>query len=1756
MSFAHPRHRKDYMNHKKPRFFSAVVCVVTASVSLFSIPALAQSARQVLQRHVRVPVATGQAPRVGSLPSEQRLHLSILLPLRNQGELTALLARLYDPSSSDYRRFLSVEEFTRRFGPAAEDYQAVVDFAQAQGFTVTDRPANRMLVPIVGTAAQVEKAFHVSMNLYQHPTESRPFYSPDREPALDLKVRVAHIAGLNNFSIPRPLVTKAASRRAGSLATGSGPGGSYLASDMRAAYYGGTTLTGAGQVVGLLEFDGFDMADVNSTFSAAGQTYSVPIHKVLVNGATGDPTWNYGFGPDTEQVLDIVQAIGMAPGLSQVRVYIGNPGMGLDDAAIFNAMATENIAKQIAVSWAWTPEDPAIDDPIFQEFAAQGQSLFVASGDRGAFDENVSPFFYPADDVYVTSVGGTHLTTNGAGGSWASESAWNSPQYACASGGGVSPDGIEIPSWQTGVANASNRGSTILRNVPDVAMEADFDNLACDQFGCYEGAAGTSFAAPRWAGFMALVNEQAVANGGRTVGFINPTLYAIGRGSASTYAANFHDITSGTNRCCDQPVFYEAVSGYDLVTGWGTPTGQSLIDALAGDRSPRFTLTTTPGALSLNKPVRSATSTITVTNVGGFSGNVALAVSGLPSGVTASFSANPTSGTSTLTLTASDTAAPGPALLTITGTSGALTATANIALTVDAPGFLLHVMPEPAIVFNGGSTTATVTVTELGGFKGSVNLSVSGLPSGVTASFDPNPTTTTSKLTLTASPNATASNVNAMLTITGASSEWTASTTLSLSVNGANFFLSDRPDGATTGWGSVTILQGTSGTLPITVVPLGGFTGQVSLGWLLGTVLPPGVTASFSPNPTSRTSTLTLTASSVAATGTTMLGLLGVSGGRADLTFLYVTVNPASTLSVALAGTGAGKVTSSPAGINCGAACSAVYGPETTITLNAAAAVGSTFTGWGGACTGTGACTVTMDAARWVTATFDSPNPPLPPPVRINTGGGTAGNFLADAYFSGGIAATYTNAIDTSLIPAPVPPQAVLQSERYGVMTYSLPLFVPNSRHTVALYFVENYATAAGQRRFNVGINGTQVLSNFDVYAAAGARRKAVERVFSTVANASGTIVIQFSAGSANNPEINGIAVDQSPGPFAINAGGAATGRFGGDVAFSGGSTAATTAAIDTSLIPAPVPPQAVFQTERYGAFNYTVSGYAPGSSHAVTLYFAEIYWGAAGQRMFDVSINDAQVLKNFDIVATAGAKNRAIQSTFRAVANSSGKIVIQFSVGAANQPKVSGIVIDQDAGNPVLRVTQASNGAGTVTSSPDGIDCGPTCSASYPPGTVVTLAAAPTADSTFAGWNGACVGAATACTLTMNADQSVTATFKPKLASSLSVALLGSGAGTVTSLPVGINCGSDCQADYPPGTVVTLTETAAPGSWFAGWHGACFEVTGDGACTVTMSEAQSVTATFNLVSAPTLTYYGEGSGAGGVFSSPAGIDCGFFCSASFAPGAVVTLTAVAQPGSAFVRWSGACSGTSETCVVTMDADQTVAAQFDFVSGPILTLKVVGPGSIVGDLHCDATCNFPLLLSQAVWIQAWPAPGSTFTGWSGACAGSNSVCSVWMMGSEVVTATFGGGPVSINAGGKAADSFVADTGFSGGNTASTTAVIDTSLIPSPVPPQAVFQTERYGTFTYTLDGYAPGSTHVVTLYFAEIYWGAAGQRRFNVSINGTRVLSNFDIVATTGAKNKAIQETFNTVANDRGQIAIQFSVGGADQPKVSGIAIQ
>jgi subtilase family serine protease len=328
-----------------------------------ALPRLAQGQeRPLLTHHMREMVFNGQAQPVGQLPATQSMSLDIVLPLRNQAELSALLQELYDPSSPSYRHFLTVQEFTARFGPSQEDYDAVVRFAEASGFMIVGGSRDGMDVQLTASVAAVETAFHVTMGIYRHPMENRTFYAPDREPMANLPVQLWHISGLDNYSVPHPTVVHANLDVQSNVVKGSCPLNSYCGSDMRAAYYGGSALSGSGQTLGLMEYYGYDAADVNAYFANTGQTNTVPIDGISTDGTSLSCLYADSCD-DTEQTLDITQALSMAPGLTALHVYVGST-----DTAILSAMSTNSpLDAQLSSSWTWSPSDPSTDDPTSRD---------------------------------------------------------------------------------------------------------------------------------------------------------------------------------------------------------------------------------------------------------------------------------------------------------------------------------------------------------------------------------------------------------------------------------------------------------------------------------------------------------------------------------------------------------------------------------------------------------------------------------------------------------------------------------------------------------------------------------------------------------------------------------------------------------------------------------------------------------------------------------------------------------------------------------------------------------------------------------------------------------------------------------------------------------------------------------------------------------------------------------------------------------------------------------------------------------------------------------------------------------------------------------------------------------------------------------------------------------------------------------------------------------------------------------------------
>ena len=664
--------------------------------------------RQFLHGHV--PPVVARLQPLGHLPGTNCLNLAIGLPLRNQAELDELLRQLYDPASTNFHKFLTPAESAAWFGPTEEDYQAVQHFVRGNGLVVTGTYSNHVVLDIQGRVADVERAFGVTLRTYRHPTEARDFFATDTEPSLPANLRVTSIEGLSDYSLPRRANSRVKAAKVRPLSfNGSGPAQEYAGNDFRNAYVPGTKLDGTGQTVALLEYADYFPVDItnyeNIVGAIIGTTNYVSLTNVVVGGTTPSTTHN------EEVALDIELAIAMAPKLSRVIVYEKSSA----DSSLLNQIATDNLAKQVSSSWlvgSWSSSTATNYDDILKLMATHGQSYFQASGDADAYTGTQpldSGTTVLVDSPYATIVGGTTLTMNGYGASWSAETVWNynlngNPNEG--SGGGISTY-YHIPYWQTNVSMANNHGSTTKRNIPDVALTAD------NVFVCYDNGdtsglyyfMGTSCAAPLWAGFCALVNQQSTAaNPTNFVGFLNPALYAIGT-NASQYSSCFHDITTGNNIGSHTAGLYYATNGYDLCTGLGTPAGTNLINLLA----PQPYCLTQPTNQTVTATSNAAFS-VTAGGLPPFSYRWLFNGTNLPAGANVSGVAS-----NVLTLTAVSTNNAGSYKVVITNTSGSVTSSVAT-LTVN----LL------------ASTIALTSSANPSGYKDSLNFTASLGSSSVT----------------------------------------------------------------------------------------------------------------------------------------------------------------------------------------------------------------------------------------------------------------------------------------------------------------------------------------------------------------------------------------------------------------------------------------------------------------------------------------------------------------------------------------------------------------------------------------------------------------------------------------------------------------------------------------------------------------------------------------------------------------------------------------------------------------------------------------------------------------------------------------------------------------------------------------------------------------------------------------------------------------------------------------------------------------
>jgi hypothetical protein len=691
--------------HHPRRAVAAAAILATAAAMLAPAPATAQT------RSPRVPLADGSSTSAGAhrnaaIAGDRGLGIAVALTPRDEAGLNRFVAAVSDPRSPDYRHYLTSEQYNARFAPTAADVAQVTDFLRSQGFDVTSVAANRQVVDATGTAAEVSSAFGTSLGDYTG-ADGKRFYANDSAPSVPAALGgvVRSVTGLTD----RPVAHRASAPalQAGPAGPG-GPAGGYTPAQFRTAYSMNKlagSYTGSGQNVGLIEFDAFKQSDLDAWTKNFGQP-SVTPKVVPIDGGVSSPGSN-----QLEVTLDVEAVAATAPGANQTVYEAAN-----SDSAWVDEMAKIASDNSITVlSGSWLNGEKCESSPIkashdsYTQMAAQGITLLSASGDWGATgcgyngDNSTIQADFPASDPLFTGVGGTQLRTGDSAGTYQSESCWNQGGSGNTRSGGGYSQIYAKPSWQP--------GGNQFRSVPDVALDADYGAGALSVYmnGGWQDVGGTSLSSPLWAGYVAMANQKAKAGGKSNLGALNPTIYSIA--GSSQYASTFHDVTSGGNGT------YNAGTGYDLCTGWGSPQGDNLVDPLITGTAPApaddFSVAVSPSSVSVD-PGKSVTATVATTLTKGGAQDIALSAGGLPSGVTAAFSpATVTTGkSSTLTLTAAPSASPGTASVTVTGKGTEVSRTAALSVAVNGTGtgdFSLGVSPASATVTAGQTATATVS---------------------------------------------------------------------------------------------------------------------------------------------------------------------------------------------------------------------------------------------------------------------------------------------------------------------------------------------------------------------------------------------------------------------------------------------------------------------------------------------------------------------------------------------------------------------------------------------------------------------------------------------------------------------------------------------------------------------------------------------------------------------------------------------------------------------------------------------------------------------------------------------------------------------------------------------------------------------------------------------------------------------------------------------------------------------------------------
>jgi subtilase family serine protease len=587
-------------------------------------------------------VQLAHATLVGATASARQIKLSITLPLRDAAGAARLAQHVSTPGDSLYRHYLTPAQYAARFGASVADYRLVAAWAKSQGLTPGEEFSAHTVLPLTGTVAALKTAFGTQFNDYRDNT-GRVFYAATGAVQVPQEIasRISAVIGLSNKNHFQPLAKRLPAGMPLSIG-GSGPGGAYSASDLRTIYsVPAQPAATKAETVAVFEQGGFDPNDI-SIYELRNKLPATPAIFRSVDGyggAINSPNI------EAEAVLDIDMLIGLNPAVGKVLVYEAGATEDFGTALVdsYAAMASDNKAQTISISYGL---DEALQNPAtlqaentgLMQLVAQGQGVYVSSGDQGAYGDELNGLNVedPGAQPNVVGVGGTTLFT-GQKASYRYEVVWNELQTAIAgaTGGGVSAV-WPIPAYQTPFSArpmTDNGGSATNRNVPDVAAVADpLTGVAVYSKinGGWLTIGGTSVAAPVVAGIMSIGNAISKSWGFGPLGFTNPAIYGIEENplTQAFVQGDFDDTVYGNNGAVAEfgiPGF-NAGMNYDNTTGWGSPVGDHMLLDLA--LQPAINNTNNPPAApnGVTDTVTSNSIAVKWTKVTGASGYFALAL--------------------------------------------------------------------------------------------------------------------------------------------------------------------------------------------------------------------------------------------------------------------------------------------------------------------------------------------------------------------------------------------------------------------------------------------------------------------------------------------------------------------------------------------------------------------------------------------------------------------------------------------------------------------------------------------------------------------------------------------------------------------------------------------------------------------------------------------------------------------------------------------------------------------------------------------------------------------------------------------------------------------------------------------------------------------------------------------------------------------------------------------------------------------------